>query len=454
MTHAIETKPFARVVVIAPRTRVDLALPVDIPIVDLLPMLLDLVGERSDAGGGLHGGWQLSRVDGGAMGSDQTLRSLDIVDGTALHLTPRETNVAPPIYDDTVDAIAATIRSSMSTRSTNPAAGACGAAVGLAIAALALLYKGNDNPVNTYLALASALLALGAGTAIARGPRERVIATTVAAGGLPFAFVAGIAIVPGHIGPPGYLLGFALMLIYSFMALMALATGTVVFVTGALISLFGLGAAIVCTAADVKPLYTVAGTAAIGIAAIATLPWLVVRLARLPLPFIPTSGSEIRNDDTDIDIGQLTARARLADEYLNGGYIGCAAVVAFSSAAVALHGSLMSVLLACACMAALLLRIRSIVSMVPRAAIIAVSLGTILAAGVVEVAGLGRTSSGLFAAALGVAGAAVLLSVVVPRVRISPVTLRFVDFVEAAVLISILPLAVGVMNLYSTLRHL
>ena len=49
---------------------------------------------------------------------------------------------------------------------------------------------------------------------------------------------------------------------------------------------------------------------------------------------------------------------------------------------------------------------------------------------------------------------AVEITVVVPRVRVSPVTIRFVDFVESFVLIAILPLAAGVMNLYSFMRHL
>lgn len=453
MTRA-DAKPFARVVVIAPRTRVDLALPVDVPLVDLLPLLLEMVGERSDDGGGRHGGWQLARLGSGELPGDRTLRSLEIADGTALHLTPREAAVPPPIYDDVVDAIASTIRRSMNTRSTNPAAGAAAVAVGLVVAAVTLLYRGHE-AVNTYLAVVTAVVALGVGTAVARGPGARIVATTVAAGGVPFAFIAGLDIVPGSLGRSGVLLGFALVLLYSLLALAALATGAVVFVASTIVGVFGLGAAIVSTAGDVEPIYTLAGTCAIGVAALAVLPWLVVRLARLPLPFIPTTASDVRAESEDVDIDQVTARAKLADEYLNGGVIGCAAVVVFSSAAVALHGSVLSVLLGATCVAALLLRTRGLVGLVPRAAIMSTSFGGALAAGVVAVTSdPARATPGLFAAALALAAAAVLVSVVVPRVRLSPVLVRFVDFVEALVLIAILPLAVGVMNLYATMRHL
>lgn len=448
-----EAKAYARVVVVAPRTRVDLALPVDVPVVDLLPLLLEMVGERGDDGGGQHGGWQLTLLGGGELPHDRTLRSLDVVDGTALHLAPREAGAAPPVFDDVVDAIATTVRAGMSTRSTNPAAGAAGALVGLLVAAVTLLYRGHGT-VNTYLAVAGALVPLAVGAAIARGPGQRVIAACVAAGGLPFAFVAGVDIVPGVVGRSSALLGFALVLLYSLLALPVLGTGTVVFVSSAVIGLFGSGASLVATAWPVRPLYCAAGACALGVAALSVLPWVVVRLARLPLPFVPTTSAELRRSD-DLDLEDVTARARLADEYLNGSYVGCSAVIVFSAVIVALHASVLALLLAGACGAALLLRMRSITGLVPRAAMVSAALAGALFGGVGAVTtGAARPTSALFVAAVAIAAGSVLLSVVLPRVRVSPVMVRFVDFVESFVLIAILPLAAGVMNLYSFMRHL
>ncbi len=449
-----DSRTFSRVVVIAPRTRVDLALPIDVPVVDLLPLLLDLVGERRDDGGGQHGGWKLARVGGDELPSDRTLRSLEILDGTALHLTPRESARSAPIYDDVVDAIAATVRRRMSARSSNPAVGAAAAAAGLAVSAVTLLYRGHDT-VNTYLAVATALVALGLGAAIARGPGERVIAATVAAGGLPFAFIAGLDIVPGTLGRSGVLLGFALGLAYSIIAVSTLGTGTVVFTATTVICLFGAGTALVSTAFHVVPVHAVAGTCAVGVAAIALLPWFVVRLARLPLPFIPTSASELRANSDDLDVADISLRARLADEYLNGTLIGCAATIVFSSAVVALHASVMSILLGAVCVVALTLRTRSMVGLVPRAAILAIAVGgTSLAAIVAVLQNVHRATPGLFAAGLVIALFALLVSVAVPRMRLAPGTIRAVDFLESVAVIAILPLAVGVMNLYSTMRHL
>ncbi|MEO9140089.1 MAG: type VII secretion integral membrane protein EccD [Jatrophihabitans sp.] len=448
-----ETKSFARVVVIAPRTRVDLALPIDVPIVDLLPLLLDMVGERSDDGGGAHGGWQLTRVGAGELPSDRTLRALEILDGSVLHLAPRESSVVPPIYDDTVDAIASTIRDVMSLRSTNPATGAAAIVIGLVLGALGVFYHAH-NGLNATIAVTVMLLALGIGTAIARGPGVRVIAVAVAAGGLPYAFIAGIEIVPGDIGRSGTLLGFTLMLVYSIFAVVALGTGAVVFATSAIISVFGTGGALISTTLDVKPLYVAAGVCSIGVASVAILPWLVVRLARLPLPVIPTAASDVRSAD-DVDIGDVTARARLADELLNGSYIACATVVVFSAAVVALHASVMSLLLAAVAVSAMLLRVRTITGVVPRAAILSVTLLGILLGGAVAITGgYFFASTAFIGGALAVTVVAVLISVVAPRVRVSPVTLRLVDFLESLLLVAILPLAVGVMNLYATMRHL
>jgi len=450
----IDSRSFARVVVIAPRTRVDLALPVDVPLVDLLPLLLDLVGERSEDGGGRHGGWKLARVGAEELPSDRTLRSLDILDGTALHLTPREAAAAPPIYDDVVDAIASVVRDRMSDRPTNPAAGAAAAAAALAVGAATVLYYGHT-AAGGYLALTGALLALVLGVAVARGPGERVIATAVAAGGIPYAFIIGLNIVPGtNAGRSGVLLGCSIALVYSVIALAAIGTGTVVFVAAILMMAFGAGTAGVCTAFNVIPLRAVAGACAVGIAAISVLPWFVVRLARLPLPFIPTSAADLRNRE-DVDIDEVTDRARIADEYLNGSYIGCAAVVAFSSAIVALHATLLSIALAVACVLALALRTRSLSGLVPRAAILAIVFGGATLAGLLAVSLHPKeATAGLFAATLGVALIAVLISVAAPRIRFSPSTLRAADFVEAVTLIAILPLAAGVMDLYAVMRHL
>jgi hypothetical protein len=52
------------------------------------------------------------------------------------------------------------------------------------------------------------------------------------------------------------------------------------------------------------------------------------------------------------------------------------------------------------------------------------------------------------------AALALFLGVVVPRRRFSPVTRRSVDVAEAALIASVIPLALGVLDLYETFRTL
>ena len=59
---ATGTTVFSRVTVVAPNTRIDLALPADVAVADLLPMLLEMAREASTDGGSRHGGWCLSLI--------------------------------------------------------------------------------------------------------------------------------------------------------------------------------------------------------------------------------------------------------------------------------------------------------------------------------------------------------------------------------------------------------
>ncbi|MDQ3154439.1 MAG: EsaB/YukD family protein, partial [Actinomycetota bacterium] len=97
---------FSRVTVVAPHTRIDVALPSDVAVADLLPMLLDMARETSPDGGVAHGGWCLARLGESALDPSRTLGSVGILDGDLLQLRRRVENPPPPLFDDVVDAIA------------------------------------------------------------------------------------------------------------------------------------------------------------------------------------------------------------------------------------------------------------------------------------------------------------------------------------------------------------
>lgn len=461
---SIESRSYCRVVVIAPSTRVDLALPADVPIIDLLPMLLQYAGEVRDDGGGQHGGWKLTRVGYGELEGGRTLRSLDVADGEMLRLVAREERELAPVFDDIVDAIATSRRDRINTRGVNPGLGAAAIVATTAVAALTVVYRGAE-VVDAYIAAGVAIALLGLATAVAKGTADRILATATAASGLPFAFVCGLNAVTGDFGRWGVLLGAALAFVYAIGSQLALGTGTVVFAGAATVSLLTALSALVAGLADVTPLQVVAGTIVVALAALSVLPRLAVRLARLPLSTVPTTSEELQAADELGDIEDVTARARLAGEYLTGTQIGCAITVAFTAMTLAYHHSVLSVALAATAVVAMALRARSVAGLGARIALI----GSGVASGVVATAALtlikrpgsraqqlvsGERSIVLLIIELAVGALALLLATARSRRPVSPQTTRLIDFFESAVVIAVLPLAVGVMNLYSILRHL
>src|SRR5689334_21665708 len=90
----------SRVTVVAPNTRVDLALPTDVALADLLPTVLRYAGEDLADDPSARHGWVLSRMGGPPLPVDQSPAQLDVRDGEVLYLRPRGSEFAEPIFDD------------------------------------------------------------------------------------------------------------------------------------------------------------------------------------------------------------------------------------------------------------------------------------------------------------------------------------------------------------------
>ena len=141
---ATGTTVFSRVTVVAPRTRIDVALPADVAVADLLPMLLEMAKEATPDGGARHGGWCLAKLGDTPLDPSRTLASLGVVDGELLQLRRRTENPPPPLYDDVVDAIAESSPDSYRpwTKQTANRIGHVAGALALIAAAVAVLLAG------------------------------------------------------------------------------------------------------------------------------------------------------------------------------------------------------------------------------------------------------------------------------------------------------------------------
>ncbi len=452
---------FSRVTVVAPRTRIDLALPSDVAVANLLPMLLEMAGESSADGGSRHGGWCLAKLGGEAIDPDRPLSSLGVIDGDLLQLRRRSDNPPPPLFDDVVEAIAAAAPNSYRpwTESTARTLGMVAAGSALLASAVALFVAG-FNPAGPRLgaaglAGAAAVAALIVGAVIARVYGETSPGVLVAAGSLPLGFISGLYIVPDGVPAANFLLACTLALALATTSIMVIGAGITPFVACATACSLGAVAFLVASLVDHPAAGIAAGAAALALSGISALPRLTIHLARLPVPQVPSNAKDLQDDVGFPDYAAIERRTGLAHEYLTGMIMGSGAVAAIGAVLAATGGAL-GIVLGAVVAAVLLLRARSYAN--GRQAI------ALLVSGMIAVAGLTvellATADRPILLIVGFGGLPVLAAfalftgVALPRRRYSPVLRRSVDVIEAVLIAAVLPLALGVLDLYNTFRAL
>ena len=454
---------FSRVTVVAPRTRIDLALPSDVAVANLLPMLLTMAGESSPDGGSRHGGWCLARLDGEAIDPDRPLSSLGVVDGDLLQLRHRSDNPPPPLFDDVVEAIAVAAPDSYRpwTASTARTLGMVAAGLALLASAVALLQAGTGagaepRPDIATLAGVAAVVALIAGTVVTRVYDETSAGVVVAAGSLPLGFVSGLYIVPGDVHgglhAANFLLACTLTLVLATASITVLGAGITPFTASATAAALGALAFLLASVVDRSTAGIAAGAAAVALGSISALPRLAIQLSRLPMPQVPSSVKDLREDSGFPDYTAIERQAGLAHEYLTGMIMGSGAVAAIGAVLAAAEGTL-GIVLGAVVAAVLLLRARSYAN--ANQAIALLVSGMVAVAGLI-VSLLATAGPGLLLVGFGglllLATLALVTGVALPRRRFSPVLRRSVDVAEAVLIAAVLPLALGVLHLYTTVR--
>ncbi|NED84266.1 type VII secretion integral membrane protein EccD, partial [Streptomyces sp. SID11233] len=157
-----------RLTVRAPARSIDLAVPADVPVSDLLPAVLGYAGDGLEEAGIDHGGWVLQRLGGEPLDEERTLDSYGLRDGDTLYLRPR-TEALPEVHlDDLVDGIATTMRDQPYGWTPKVSRWVLlGLAVVLLIGGMVVIaWPGGSAPVRAVFATAAGLLLLaGAGSA-------------------------------------------------------------------------------------------------------------------------------------------------------------------------------------------------------------------------------------------------------------------------------------------------
>ncbi|HEX4247617.1 MAG TPA: type VII secretion integral membrane protein EccD [Pseudonocardia sp.] len=484
-----ESTRFCRVTVLAPRSRMDLALPTDLTVAELVPMLTELAGEsgtrqRAADRSGSPTAWCLAAAAGAELPPQATLAGLGVLDGDLLRLRRRSEAPPPPVFDDPVDAVAEAVRApdgepgawpdrtddlaappeSFAVRPWNQhcrrvAGLAAGVLAALAAALLLADARGwgeHPNGVAAVIGALAAAAALGGAVRTVRG--DSTAAVMLATGAVPLASAAGFDALPGTPSAGHVLLAAALAAAAAAAGLALLGTAAPVLVGIALAAALTALAALLGVFGAASASGLAAGAAAVAVGLLPLLPRASIRLAGLPPPVIPSTPDDMLAADAQWEFasaGEIRYQSRLAHTYLAGLVLGATAVACFGAVLAAAGGGWAGRGFAAVVVAVLLLRSRGYVT----AAASATPMAGGLLAGLALVVGVAGTGPGL-ARLIGVpvllaAGAvAVWLVQTRPKRESSPIVRRTVDVVEAVLVVATFPLALAVLDLYQVVRGL
>ncbi|EYT65476.1 hypothetical protein H483_0101505 [Dietzia sp. UCD-THP] len=502
VASGVEPLDQRRVSIVCRTTRVDLSLPAHLELVAVIPEIVDLVRDRiraaagpashvdvdSEMGGCANGSWQLSRLAGGPLAISETLAQQRVHDGEILVLDHRPVPTPAPLFDDVLQGLTDpdVARSRIWGRRDAVATATSTVAVAALAAATALVTQWwHTGGVLTPL-VAALLAAVGLATVLALrrfdvpGSAHAVAAAatigfTVIAAGTIGAAPVGAGSVVGGLTAGAVVAGVLRCTIFrpapgrSY----GLAAG---YLALALLTSVGAISAMV-TAYTTVPVHAVgAGVVLVGLLILTAAPGVSVAAARIPIPPVPAPGEDIEVGDLghvgrDVDAGHpddlrrhgpLPTPATLRHRFLTSrswltGLLSAGGTACTAGALIALTGTGASpgwsAPLALVVIVMLILRGLGYSDRVHTSVLLGSALA--LAGGVLIGAAFTHTSpiTVVVPAAAALAAAVAITVAALPQVELSPAALRAVGTIEVIVICVMVPLAVGAMDVFSTVRQ-
>ncbi|MEU9356079.1 type VII secretion integral membrane protein EccD [Streptomyces griseoloalbus] len=479
---------FCRVTVVAPDSRIDVALPVDIPVADVYPEILRLTGQTQPVG--TPTGYHLVRRDGRVLEGARTLADERVLDGEVLSLRPFAHSLPPAVHDDVSDAVASAVVRDRHLWSDDllRAAGLTGGALLLLLLAFVLWFA---DPVRHDMNALPGVVAGGFGLLLtafagvrARVYDDRASAVALGLGAQPLLLVAGSGIIAAPAGHgPGrlqFMLGCAAVLVASVILLALAPVSDAPFVAAAFVAAVGTLASFLTIVTDASASGAAAVCAPCAIGLVAFLPGLSARFARLPIGYAaPRSALQ---DDFDsepsqapdaeaLDAERIAAQARRGHELLLGLVGGTSAVVVVSAAVLGFSDDVWGQSLALAVGLSMLIRARLFryTSQVACALVAGIGAIALLLLGLVlnppsealtefvlhgDRGALDLRTIWLAAAVAAGVALVTVIGLVVPRKGLTPFWGRFLDLTESAVLLTLVPLCLAALGVLSTVRSL
>jgi len=449
--------PYCRVTVLAPRATVDVALPADVPVAELVPMVLDLVGEP--VFGVRPVPWRLTGAAGAPLPPGASLAELGVPDGELLRLGPDVPPPPPPVFDDPVDALASGAGGGP-VRDDRRCTAAAVLLVAAAGAALLAVGSADTAVVRAVVATLAAGAAVGLAARSARvepDAHTHLAGRTAALAAVPFAAAAGWAALSGSAAAAQLLLATAAagtVAAVAQIALRVVAPALVAVVVAAVP--VGLGSLVVLRF-ESPPSSVAAAVGALAVVVGPLLPRVALRLSGLPRPVVPADSSELVAADHGPDIlppDEFSERSDLARGYLAGLAGGSAAVAVAGALPAAAAGGWAGPALACVVVVVLALRARGFTDPAASHALLGcavvgtVGLAILTAADPEPLPRLVAIGVLLAVTALG------LVAVGRSGATGSPVSRRAIDLLDVVLIAAAVPLALAAMDLFRLVRGL
>ncbi|NHI11854.1 Secretion protein snm4 [Streptomyces sp. KO7888] len=456
-----------RLTVRAPSVSVDLAVPADVPVADLLPTLLRYVGEDAEEAGLDHAGWVLQRLGDAPLDEETTLARAGLFDGVVLHLRPHTEALPEARLDDLVDGIADTAGRQLHTWRPAAARGfLVGAAAVTAVAALVLVVRpgvtGSGSSRAACAAVAGLLLLAGAGTA-SRAVGDRLSATALALLVAPCLALSGWLLTGGDLtGPDAARAAGARLLAAgaagaggAVLALAATAVGAPALLATAVVSVAAAVTGALMGYTDLTvPASAALVAAVVALASGAVAPF-AFKLAGMRMPALPSSAAQLQEGIEPYAGDEVAERTELAGRWVTALFTAVGAVAAAALTVLAERPNLPEALTALALSLLLLLHSRGLGHIGQRLALgVPGVLGLLLLARAwaADLDSGGRVV--VFAVLLAVAAALVIASWTVPGRRVLPYWGRAAELGHTAFAVALLPLTLWAAGLFGWLRGL
>ncbi|MEU6498646.1 type VII secretion integral membrane protein EccD [Streptomyces californicus] len=452
-----------RLTVRAPARSIDLAVPADVPVADLLPAVLGYAGDNLEEAGLDHGGWVLQRLGGEPLDEERTLDSYGLRDGDTLYLRPRAEALPEVHLDDLVDGIATTMRDhpfgwtpKVSRR----------VLLGIVVAVLiggvlVIAWPGGSSLSRSVFATAAGLLLLAGAGAASRAVGDAGAGAALGFMVGPYLALAGWLLPGGELsGPHAYetlgarlLAASAALAGGAVLALAVVAAFAALFLSVAVVSLFAAVAAVLLLTTDLAPVHAAGILAVLAVILGAFVPSLAFRMSGMRMPPLPTNAQQLQEGIEPHPAAAVSARAVLADGWMTSLYGAVGVVGAACVVVLARERELAEIIMTVALCLLLVLHARGLGNIWQRMSLVVPGvLGLLLlvlaAAPAASPGNRLVTAAGMLAAAAAVAIAAWT----VPGRRLVPYWGRAGEILHSALAIAVLPLALWVLGVYGALR--